>query len=140
MADRVVAEIAHQPAEETRHVGKLRRRRGHHPCVLVFHPGEGVRHLDGICDLAVHSGLQPRTGEAVLHSRRQPDDGIASPLLAALNGLKEITAGALGKLEVGGKWCIEVGEYLAHHRNSVTARTGQTLKSVRLHDYHRICG
>ena len=93
----VVAEIAHQPAVEARQ--PLDRR---HAVALLEGLDEGQRVVDlrilgfdtvgGDADAVI---VHPQHGAA-----RQADDGIAPPLLTALDGFEQVGIGRVGQLQV----------------------------------------
>ena len=130
VAHRVVAEVTDQAAGEARHAGvigdaeaSLERREPRQRIGAARLLDQGAATLDGDA-LAAHSD-QAAAGQA--------DDGVTTPLLAALNGLEEVGVRTLGQLEVGAQGRVEVGEDLAHQRDAVIALVRQGAKFVGRH-------
>ena len=63
----------------------------------------------------------------------QPDYGIASPFLAAMYGFKQVGIRGVGKFHVGTEGRVQIGQYLAHDRDTVIVGLCQLFEEFRCH-------
>ena len=130
IAHHVVAEVADQPAGEARQARQIG-----HPVAVdeVLHEAERVGRL-AVLDLDLvtqHADVVATHDDARL--RRQAENGVAAPALAALHRFEQIGVRRVGQLEIGGQRRVEVGQRLARDRNAVVAGAYERLELIVIH-------
>ena len=131
VAHGVIAEVTNQPAGKTRQAVQS----GNAETLLIaFDKGQRIgrfhhfHHLSIVFDayrIALH--LKHR-------ARRQADNGVASPFLAAFHRLEQVAVRQVRELEVNGQRGIKIGEDFAHQRDAVVALGAELFKLFRTHD------
>ncbi len=134
VAHAVVAEVADQPAVEARQAGQ-----GRHVVARLELLDEGQR-IGALVALGFHAvDAHPRlvAVDAQHRARRQADDRVAAPFLAALHRFEQVGVGRVGQLQVDRQRGVEVGEGFAGERDAVVAGSGQTQEFFTGHDQPR---
>ena len=131
VAHGVVAEVAHQSAEEARQVRQV----WHHETLgKRFDGGKGIVRVLSVDHAPVLQRGEGVASNAQHGARGQADDGIARPLLAALRRrFEQIGIGRVGELQIGGERRLQVREDLEDDRDVGKALAGKGVEFLLVH-------
>ena len=112
-------------------------RRAFEPGLIALNPGQRIGAFLDAHAGAVQPALDARAVDLHPLAAGQADNGVAAPLLAALDGFKQIRIGRLGQFAIGREGGVEVGENLAVQGHAVIALRGQRCELFGLHGIFR---
>ncbi len=131
VAHAVVAEVADQAAVEARQTGEggdvVAR-------LELLDEGQRVGALEALDLHAVDAHAHLVAVDAQHRARRQADDRVAAPFLAALHGFEQVGVGGVGQLQVDRQRGVEVGEGFESERDAIVAVGGQAQEFFAVHE------
>ena len=136
VANGIVAEIARQAAGKAGHA--LGGRGDPEAALEGADPGQGVRGLFLLDQPAVAPDPHLVSVHLEAGAAGQDQDGIAPPLLAAVDGLEEAGVGTPRQLEVGAQGGVQIGEDLADQGDAVVALGGEAAELFWGHDLNQL--
>lgn len=132
VAHRVVAEVTHEPAEETRQPGARR-----HLDAVEILTDEGER-IAVIAPLHEPVAVQQQGAAAIdfeAHGAGEPDHGVAPETLAALHRFEQVAPRPVGELEIQGERRVEVAKSGERDRDAVVALRREGVEFGFLHGF-----